>query len=67
MDEIDDRVCLFYVANRLNEIWDLFQEDNVNNEKQIYNALGLKELDRFKRECVYNIGINAINKREEQE
>jgi hypothetical protein len=67
MDEIDDRVCLFYVSNRLNEIWDLFQEDNVNNKKDIYNALGLKELDRFKRECVYNIGINAINKREEQE
>lgn len=67
MFQIDDRVCLFYVANRLNEIWNLIQEDNANNEKQIYNTLGLKELDRFKRECVYNIGINAINKREEQE
>lgn len=58
MDEIDDRVCLFYVSERLKEIWDMFQEDETG---------GLIELERFKSECVYNLGINAINKRKEQE
>ena len=58
MDEIDDRVCLFYVSDRLKEIFDMFQDDYVG---------ALKELDSFKRECVYNLGINAINRRKEQE
>ena len=58
MNKIDDRVCLFYVSERLKEIWDMFQENE---------AEGLMELDSFKRECVYNLGINAINKRKEQE
>ena len=59
MDEIDDRVCLFYVSERLKDIFDTFQKEEI--------ADGLKELDSFKRECVYNLGINAINKRKEQE
>tara|TARA_R100000742_G_C4271058_1_gene89886 strand:- start:74 stop:244 length:171 start_codon:yes stop_codon:yes gene_type:complete len=54
-NEIDDRVCLFYVASRIESIWKLFQEDD---------ALGLKELDAFKRECIYNLGVNARLKNE---
>ena len=53
---IDDRVCLFYVASRIEGIWELFQKDDV---------LGLKELDEFKRECIYNLGVNARLKRGE--
>ena len=38
MDEIDDRVCLFYVSERLKEIWDMFQEDetgaSINKRKE---------------------------------
>ena len=37
MNEIDDRVCLFYVSDRLKEIFDMFQDDYVG---------ALKELDR---------------------
>tara|TARA_A100001011_G_C14034817_1_gene725248 strand:- start:273 stop:482 length:210 start_codon:yes stop_codon:yes gene_type:complete len=47
---IDDRVCLFYVTSRIEGIWKLFQEDD---------ALGLKELDTFKRECIFNLGVSA--------
>ncbi len=45
-------MCMHYVLDRLEEMWDLFQKDN---------ALGLKELDRFKRECIYNLGVNYRN------
>ena len=40
---------MHYVLDRLEEIWDLFQKDT---------PLGLKELDAFKRECIYNLGVN---------
>mgnify|MGYP003314053712 CR=1 FL=1 len=49
---MDNRVCMHYVLDRLEEIWDLFQKDT---------PLGLKELDAFKRECIYNLGVNLRN------
>ena len=49
---MDNRICMHYVIDRLEEMWDLFQKDD---------ALGLRELDRFKRECIYNLGVNYRN------
>lgn len=49
---MDNRVCMNYVIDRLEEIWDLFQKDD---------ALGLKELDKFKDEIIYNLGVNYRN------
>ena len=47
---MDNRICMHYVLDRLEEIWGLFQKND---------ALGLKELDKFKRECTYNLGVNC--------
>ena len=47
----DQRVCLFYVADRLKTILDS------NNT--------IDQLEEFKDECVYNIGTNALIERYE--
>ena len=48
---VDQRVCLFYVADRLKTILDS------NNT--------IDQLEEFKDECVYNIGTNALIERYE--
>ena len=48
---VDQRVCLFYVADRLKTILDS------NNT--------IDQLEEFKDECVQNIGINALIERYE--
>ena len=50
LSSIDDRVCLFYVIDRVDGIWGLMQSDI---------EMGVKELDDFKRELIYNLGVNA--------
>ena len=49
---VDQRVCLFYVADRLKDIYDM------NDGKKAHKALW-----EFKEECVHNIGINALIER----
>jgi hypothetical protein len=51
---VDQRVCLFYVADRLKDICDM------NDGKKAHKALW-----EFKEECVHNIGINALIERYE--
>ena len=46
----DDRVCLFYVADKLKDLSD------IKSDKELR-----KSLEEFKRECIYNLGINALH------
>ena len=52
---VDQRVCLFYVADRVKGIL----EDSKTNAKLRDN------LEEFKDECVHNIGTNALIERYE--
>lgn len=48
--KIDNRVCLFYVANRLTEItW-------ISDRRQMEIAI-----DEFKEECLRDLGVNALH------
>ena len=49
---VDQRVCLFYVADRLQDICDM------KSGKKAHKALW-----EFKEECVHNIGTNALIER----
>ena len=51
---VDQRVDLFYVADRLKDICDM------NDGKKAHKALW-----ELKEECVHNIGINALIERYE--
>ena len=51
---VDQRVCLFYVADRLKDICDM------KDGKKAHKALW-----EFKDECVMNIGVNALIERYE--
>ena len=48
----DNRICAFYVADRLLEILEL--EDT--NQKKL-----LKLLKEFKEEMIYNLGVNSLH------
>ena len=48
----DNRICAFYVTDRLIEILEL--EDT--NQKKL-----LKLLNEFKDEMIHNLGINALH------
>ena len=50
---VDQKVCLFYVADRVKGIL----EDSKTDTKLRYN------LEEFKDECVHNIGTNALIER----
>ena len=52
---VDQRVCLFYVADRVKGIL----EDSKTDDKLRFN------LEEFKDECVHNIGTNALIERYE--
>ncbi len=52
---VDQRVCLFYVADRVKGIL----EDS-KTDAQLRN-----QLEEFKDECVHNIGTNALIERYE--
>ena len=51
---VDQRVCLFYVADRLLTI------SNMTDGKKAHKAVW-----EFKEECVHNIGVNALIKKYE--
>ena len=53
---VEQRVCLFYVADRGKSIL----EDNKNNNDKMRS-----ELEEFNDECIHNIGINALIERYE--
>jgi len=46
----DNRVCLFYVTNRLISLAD------IKSDKELR-----KKLEEFKEECIHNLGINALH------
>ena len=46
----DDRVCLFYVADKLIKISEI-------SDRRIMETA----IEEFKRECIYNLGINALH------
>ena len=48
---VEQRVCLFYVADRIKSIL----EDNKNNNDKMRS-----ELEEFNDECIHNIGVNAL-------
>jgi len=52
---VDQRVCLFYVADRVNTIL-----SESKTEEQLKD-----NLQEFKDECVHNIGLNALIERYE--
>ena len=47
---MDDRVCMHYVVDRLGDITN-------KNEDSVF--LLKEELDEFKRELIYNLGVNT--------
>ena len=49
-NEIDSRVCLFYVVDRLMEITE------ISDRRQMEKAI-----DEFKDECLRNLGVNALH------
>ena len=52
---VDQRVCLFYVADRVKGILEESKTD----------AQLRDQLEEFKDECIHNIGINALIERYE--
>ena len=48
----DDRICIFYVADRVHEL------DHIKDEKQLR-----KSIKEFKDELLHNIGVNVMIKR----
>ena len=46
----DNRVCLFYVANKL------FKISRISDRRKMETAI-----EEFKRECIYNLGIDALH------
>ena len=51
---VDQRVCLFYVADRVKRILECKTDAKLRDQ-----------LEEFKDECVHNIGINALIERYE--
>ena len=52
---VDQRIDLFYVANRIKTI-----SSESKNEEQLRDAL-----EEFENECVHSIGVNALIERYE--
>ena len=48
--EQDNRVCLFYVAEKLMRLTEIKSDEDLR-----------KKVEEFKQECVYNLGINALH------
>ncbi len=53
---MDDRVCMHYVVDRLESIIELHDPQNPEISDMKYMH---KELEEFKRECIYNLGVNT--------
>jgi len=48
--EQDNRVCLFYITEQLTDLTE------IKSDKELR-----KQLEKFKNECVHNLGINALH------
>ena len=48
--EQDNRVCMYYITDKLQRL------SEVKSDKELR-----KEVDKFKTECIYNLGINALH------
>ena len=59
---MDDRVCMHYVVDRLEDIIKLHDPQNPEIADMKYMH---KALEEFKRECIYNLGVNTRIRREE--
>lgn len=53
---MDDRVCMHYVVDRLESIIKLHDPENPEISDMKYMH---KELEEFKRKCIYNLGVNT--------
>ena len=53
---IDDRICIHYVVDRLEDILELHDPQNPEIADMKYMH---KALEEFKRECIYNLGVNT--------
>jgi len=53
---MDDRVCMHYVVDRLEDIIKLHDPQNpeIADMKYVHKAL-----EEFKTECIYNLGVNT--------
>ena len=60
----DNRVDLFYVANRLVE---LLEVDDKDLRREVDNKHLRAELEEFKQEIFHNIGANAVYEQNNQE
>ena len=54
---MDDRVCMHYVVDRLEYIVETYEKKDVTE--------AVKQIEEFKRECIYNLGVNTRIRREE--
>ena len=53
----DDRVCMFYVIDKITGILENDEEVGSN-----YHANSMKiQLEKFKDELIYNLGVNTLN------
>ena len=48
---MDDRVCMHYVVDRLEGIVETYEKKDVTE--------AIKQIEDFKRECIYNLGVNT--------
>ena len=48
---IDDRVCMHYVVDRLEDIVETYEKKDVTE--------AIKQIEDFKEECIYNLGVNT--------
>ena len=59
----DNRVCLFYVADKLVRILDMKSAES--KEEHLENIR--REVEEFKQEIFHNIGANAVHDHNNQE
>lgn len=52
---MDDRVCMHYVVDRLEDIVETYEKKDVTEV--------IKQIEDFKRECIYKLGLNTRIKR----
>ena len=56
---MDDRVSMHYVVDRLE---DILKKHQLHMPQPMF-----KDLDEFRRECIYNLGVNTRIRRDEGE
>ena len=53
---IDDRVCMHYVVDRLEDIMGSYDPNDHDKTDLKYMY---QKLEEFKKECIYNLGVNT--------